>query len=350
MLFKAYPGLEGHIPWVSLVNAPTPVSRLEKLSVDLGRDIWIKRDDLTSADYGGNKPRKLEFLLAEAGTQNKKTLVTAGGLGTNHGLATAIMGRKLGFQVRLGLFEQPVTGQVLKHLRLFKAFGAEMKLCGRFFEDTVEDCLGEEMNHPEVYFIPLGGSNALGTLGFVNASLELAEQVKKGRMPLPEAIFVAAGTCSSFAGLLLGTHLAGLDTKVIGVRVTPEDTSNPDRVMEFIQGAGELMRRHDPAVPERPITRDDVLLDHDQLGDGYAHVTGAGQAALEAMARRQSIRLDLTYTAKTLAALLNFVRTGPGRGPLLFWNTYNSVDLSAVADKVDHRSLPREFHRFFEPV
>ncbi|MCK5590061.1 MAG: pyridoxal-phosphate dependent enzyme, partial [Dehalococcoidales bacterium] len=126
ILFEMYPGLRD-IPWRSLGNFPTPVTKLEKLGEELGyENIWIKEDDKSSDYYGGNKVRKLEFTLPDALQKKKKTVMTYGGIGTNHGLATAIQGNRLGLNTLLLLVDQPVTTHVQENLLLFQHFGAQL--------------------------------------------------------------------------------------------------------------------------------------------------------------------------------------------------------------------------------
>jgi D-cysteine desulfhydrase len=347
-LFEAFPALEEHVPWTSLVQAPTEVQHLKGLSKHLGSEVWIKRDDRTSPTYGGNKPRKLEFLLADALSRNYKTLVTGGGIGTNHGLATAIFGRKLGFHVILGLFRQPVTAHVRKSLLLYHAYGAEMRYMDSLPKALWRYYVAERMRRRDAYFIAPGGSSPVGVLGFVDAALELAMQVQRKEMPLPRVIYLAVGSCGTMAGLLLGFRLAGLKTRVIGIQVAPRLFVNPRAVSRLARKALLRMRRHDRSIPELNLTPEEVTIDRDHYGTGYGHPTDGARRALALMARSEGIELDLTYTAKTLSALLYRVRSEREKGPVLFWNTFNSVDLSTMADRVEFRHLPKEFHRFFE--
>ena len=347
-LFEAFPGLEGCLPWVPLVDAPTPVERLEQVSSRLGREVWIKRDDLTSTDYGGNKPRKLEFILGRAMAQGRQALFTGGGLGTNHGLATAIFGRKLGFSVTLGLFYQPVTDHVRKSLRLFHAYGAEMIYMGSIYGFGLRFYVTERLRRPGTFFVAPGGSSAVGTLGYVDAGLELAGQIERGELPLPEVIFVAAGSCGTMAGLILGLRLSGLQTRVVGVRVATSLAASPKAALKLARKAHLLLQRLDPAVPGVEVTMADVVMDHEHFGPGYGHPTPSGRAALELMAEAEGIELELTYTGKTFGALMDHLKNESREGPVLYWHTYNSVGLSDQARGVDYHSLPETFHRFFE--
>jgi len=347
-LFEAFPGLQEQLPWTPLVEAPTPVHRLEGISSLLGKEVWIKRDDKTSSEYGGNKPRKLEFLLGEALAQNRERVVTGGGVGTNHGLATTIFGKKLGLRVTLGLFDQPVTAHVRKNLLLYQGFGAEMKYLGSALKAALRYYLVEKIRQHSAYQVPLGGSSPLGALGYVDAGLEFATQVKRREGPLPQIIFVAVGTCGTMAGLVLGLRLSGLSTRVEGVQVAPSAFANPKALLRLARKSLKLMQRLDGSVPQVQLKLADFPVERGHYGAGYGHPTPACREAIQLMGKSEEIFLDPTYTGKTFGALLARVRAEPGQGPVLFWNTLSSVDLTPVAQNVDLRSLPAAFHRFFE--
>jgi D-cysteine desulfhydrase len=329
------------------VEAPTPVQYLENISAKLGREVWIKRDDKSSPAYGGNKPRKLEFILGEALARDRKKLITGGGLGTNHGLATAIFGKKLGFRVMLGLFLQPVTEHVQKNLLLFRANGAEIQFVGSLVKALLRYYVTERIRHRDAYFIAPGGSSPTGTLGYVDAGLELALQVERKELPLPQVVFLAAGTCGTMAGLVLGLKLAGLRTKVIGVQVAPGPFANPKAVLRLARKALGKMARHDTSVPNVELTIADAFIERGHYGPGYGVPTDPGREAIAFMADSEDIHLDLTYTGKAFASLLDNVKAETIKGPVLFWNTFNSVDLSSMANGVDFHLLPEEFHGFF---
>jgi D-cysteine desulfhydrase len=347
-LFEAFPELQKQLPWTPLVEAPTPIHRLERISSLLGKEVWIKRDDKTSSEYGGNKPRKLEFLLGQALAQNRKRVVTGGGVGTNHGLATAIFGKKVGLGVTLGLFDQPVTVHVRNNLLLYQAFGAEMKYMGSPLMAALRFYLVEKIRQRGAYLVPLGGSSPLGALGYVDAGLEFATQVKRKGRPLPKRIFVAAGTCGTMAGLVLGLRLSGLSMRVEGVQVAPRAFVNPKALLRLARKSLKLMQRLDGSVPGVQLSLADFPVERRYYGAGYGHPTPACREAIQLMGEREEIFLDPTYTGKTFAALLARMRSEPGEGPVLFWNTLSSANLAPVAKDVDFRSLPAAFHRFFE--
>ncbi len=347
-IFDAVPGLATQIPRIPLVHGPTPVEPLERLSSRVGREIWVKRDDLTSPLYGGNKPRKLEFLLAEARSRGARTLVTAGGIGTNHGLATAIFGREAGFRVVLCLFDQPVTDHVRKNLLLFHACGAEIVYGGSRLGGLLRFFILERIRRRQAFFIPLGGSSPRGVLGFVNAGLEFALQVTRGEAPRPGAVFVAVGSCGTLAGLVLGFRLAGLAVPVVGVRVAPAVAVNRRAVLGLALRSQRLLAlAGGPQAGAVRLSNGDFLLDSDQYGGGYGHPTEAGRSAQRLVEEAEGIRLEPTYTAKTFASLLEHGRRKTFPGPLLFWNTFNSVDLSGRIAGVGPADLPRPLRRFF---
>ena len=340
------------MPHVALAELPTPVEELHDLAVETGHSsLWVKRDDLTSPTYGGNKVRKLEFLLGEARQRGCKTVLTMGGTGTNHGLATAVFAKELGLACQLALFPQPVTEHVRKSLKLYHAHGATMHF-HRTFGGAAFRLLNQELHNRsrvssrQTAVLGPGGSSPLGTLGFVNAALELAAQIKAGELPEPETIFCALGSKGTHAGLHLGMQLAGLKSRVVGVRVTPSIGANRYAVAALANKSRKLLRSHGVSLPIARIKATDVTVDNRFFGGGYGKETSAGSEALKTAACND-ITLEPTYTAKTFAAFLAVARSNTDKGPLLFWNTFSSVDLSALAETVPISDLPRPFQRCF---
>lgn len=334
VLFERYPGLKNGIAWECLGNFPTPVRRLEKLGREIHcENIWIKEDDKSSEHYGGNKIRKLEFILADALRKKKKTILTYGGIGTNHGLATCIHGRCLGLNTLLLLVDQPVTDHVQENLLLDRHFGAQ--LC--YARNTVGAALRTIgyfiSKRGNVYYLPPGGSSPVGSLGFVAAAFELKKQIDAGELPEPKYIFVALGSKGSMSGLLAGSRLAGLSSKVIGVRVAYLWLANEKATAKLANDVISLMRRYDKTVPSIKFSEEDIHIAHDCCGEGYGFCTPEGKEAKELLEKTENVKLDLTYTAKTFAALLNFVKTNKGlnNAPILYWHTYNSVDLTQLS-------------------
>ncbi len=256
-LLRAYPELGANLPWMPLGTFPTPVQRLDHVGP---ANLWVKRDDLSSPVYGGNKVRKLEFILAQVKQQRKTHVVTLGGIGTNHGLATTIYGRQMGLLCTLVLFPQPVTSLVKQNLRLFNYYGANLIYRPSLIRAVLTYYLSQRLRHPGAYFLYAGGSNAVGTLGFVNAAFELKEQIDAGAAPKPSVIFCPVGSNGTLAGLTLGARLAGLASTVIGVRVSfshcgPFPSCTPATVRALMSRTRRLLQKWLPdlesmALPE----------------------------------------------------------------------------------------------------
>jgi len=350
-LVKRFPRLEP-LAHVHIADLPTPVRALPELAEFLQTDgLWVKRDDLTNSTYGGNKVRKLEFLLGHALKEQARAVLTVGGIGTNHGLATAVFARRFGLNCHLVLFDQPNSPHCRANLRLCYSFGARLYYAPRYLLAALTmagKIATAALSGPAggLAVIPAGGSSPRGTLGFVNAALELEEQVRQGELPEPAYIFCALGSCGTLAGLTAGLALTRLRSRAVGVRVIPAAVANSrlvarlaNRTLEWLAGRGassDLPRIRPVHIP---------VVDG-YFGHGYGQPTNAGRAALE-LAATHGLRLETTYTAKAFAAALDFCRTRRGRGPVLFWNTYSSSDLSARAAAVDHTLLPPAFHPLF---
>ena len=338
-LFAAWSELAESLPWIALGDTPTPVAPLTRM--DCG-DLWIKRDDLSSALYGGNKVRKLEFILGQAMEKGKRRVVTVGGIGTNHGLATAAFCRQLGLECVLLLYDQPVTRCVKDNLRLFHHFGARVVPGGSFAKTLLSFFLWHRIFHPFDCFVHPGGSSVIGTLGFVSGALELAAQVAEGALPEPADLFCPVGSGGTLAGLMVGLALAGLKTRVAGVRVIasrwgPVDVCTPRSVERLARKTLAFMKKKIPELP--PAALPPVRLLDAYAGPGYGVPTVPGQEAARAMMEAQGIVLDPCYTAKTFAAVMDHCRQEV-RGPVLYWHTYNSRDLSDLAGSVSGDEMP----------
>ena len=350
-----YPGLE-KIPWISLGSYPTPVDKLEKMGEARGfPELYIKRDDQSSPVYGGNKVRKLEYMLADAQKKGKKTLITLGGSGSNQVLATGIFGSELGFKVIGIMMDQPNANYVRKNLLLDKYY--DIKLV--YTKDTLSEMFaftGEYLNTMlsggKPYFVTAGASSEIGNMGFVNAAFELKKQVEAGTLSEPDYIVTACGSIGTSAGLNLGCKLAGLDTKVVAVRVAMPWMTTKWRMKRMIRHINNYMRKHDPKVPIIEVIEEDLILLEDYLGEDYAAFNDVGCQCVDDMRELENIPLEHTYTGKALGGGLDWLKKqGKQDATVLFWNTYNSVELSDKAATVDYKSLPEKFHKYFtEPV
>jgi D-cysteine desulfhydrase len=315
----------GRVPRCSLGTYPTPLVRLENLSRELDRAVYVKRDDELGPAAGGNKTRKLEFLLADAVESGAEKIVTVGGPQSNHARLTAAAARMLGLEPHLLLFgaePKRATGNLL----LDQLLGAEL----HFIPPgpvASKPCTFEELDAyvrkeaservGDHYHVPLGGSNELGSLGYVRAALEIEEQAKIAGVA-DAWIVIATGSGGTLAGLLAGLQHIGSSLRLIGIDVASIWTSYPELVARIANDALELLGS--PAGVE-PV--DVVLIERTYVGRGYAVPTSEGTAAIRRLAQSEGILLDPTYTGKAFAGLLDLHASGHfgDEEPVIFWHT-----------------------------
>ncbi len=338
-----------------LGDYPTPVEKMTGTCETTGmRDFYVKRDDLSSPFYGGNKVRKLEFLLAEARAGGHEVLLTFGAVGSNHVLATVIHGERLGMRTVAVLMPQPNAAYVRKNLLLDYAHGAEFVLTGSPLSQVPGFARGmmlglDARGRKLPYVIPPGGSNVRGTIGYVDAAFELKGQIDAGLLPEPDFIFVAYGSGSTAAGLILGARFAGLRGEVVAVRVVDRIMCNRYLLAGHVNRAARFIGRHCAGLGIRTIHPRDILLIDDFAGPTYASFTREGMDAVQLAGSRDGIVLEGTYTGKTFAAALDFIRrNGLEKRPALFWDSYNSVDLSPTIAGIDYHDLPTGLHPYFQ--
>ena len=353
LIFNFFPESQGKISWISLGEFPTPIQKLEKLGARLGlNQLYCKRDDLTHSQYGGNKVRKLEFLLAEAKKLNKKFLLTLGAWGSNHILATTFFGKQLGLKTIAIMVPQPAQEYARKNILITYALGCELnyaKINLAVPAKIIKIYLNGLFKREPPYFIWAGGSNPLGTLGYVNAGLEIGEQVKKGILPEPDYIFCAVGSCGTFTGLVLGIKRAGLKSKVLGVRVYEKWASNAKSAYRLGKRALALLKARGAKLSDLKISLSDFLVLHQYAGKGYAHFTKVGVEAMKMAYELEGIKLEGTYTGKALSALIDLAGKNELKNKVaLFINSYNSNPIEKIAPVLpDWRELPKEFHHCF---
>jgi 1-aminocyclopropane-1-carboxylate deaminase/D-cysteine desulfhydrase-like pyridoxal-dependent ACC family enzyme len=298
-----------------LGHYPTLVEPVPGLSAP-SCSLWVKRDDLTHHVYGGNKVRKLEYLLEEARARGATRLVTVGAVGSHHVLATTYFGKQAGFQVEAVLVPQPRTEHVVEVLRADLGLGLKAFPAGSWaaapWALVTRVAAGARL-------IPLGGSNTVGTMGYVDAGRELAAQVRDGVLPEPDVCVVALGSGGTAAGLAVGFAAAGLRTRVVGVCV-----SGPPWALR-------ASARHLARACGRRIGAPSVRLETDArfLGAGYGCRTPEGDEATTLARVHAGLTLDPTYTAKAFAAALWFVRAR--RAPrVLYWHTLSSAPMGPL--------------------
>ncbi len=346
-LFDAYPNLGKNLPFVHLGIYPTPVQELAGLSDHCS--VYIKRDDLSGTEYGGNKIRKLEYVLGEALQQGCAEVLTFGCDGSNHALATGIYAKKLGMQSHSILRTQHNARYVRQNLLKSLYYGIQLHHCETLEEMNAKAAELQASRRKSIYEIPVGGSNPLGTVGFVNAAFELKQQVSAGLLPEPDYVYATAGTLGTVAGLTIGFTVLGMKTKVLAVKVNGENRINVENFVGLMNDTAALLHQADSNFPVRAYTREDVHILSDFYGEDYALFTPEGMEAVSLMQTQYGITLDGTYTGKTCAAMLSGIKRSDHAGKVaVFWNTLNSKPAPEGLDKLDYHKLPQAFWKYFE--
>jgi D-cysteine desulfhydrase len=322
ILKRHIPALD--VPWVRLGEYPTPVERLPPLG-----DVWLKREDLSSPLYGGNKVRTLETLYADAQAKGINRVWTLGAYGSNQALAAILHGNKIGLETGVVLFPQRATPTAAENLRASLSHGAHVRTLRSIATFPLH---WWKLAHSRAdYLVPPGGAIPLGALGHVGAALEVAEQVATGRMPAPAHIVLAIGSTCTTAGLMVGLPLAkqlgmwpGELPTLHAVRVTPWPVTAQGMVLKLARATARYLEQvGGPRIEIQPRM---LALNTKHFGWGYARITRDGLAAAEKFQQLQAPPLDTTYAAKSGAALLRML----GGGPTLFWCTKSSVPLPTL--------------------
>ncbi|MEM6991045.1 MAG: pyridoxal-phosphate dependent enzyme [Myxococcota bacterium] len=312
---------------LDLATLPTPVQRAAWWDHD-GREVWIKRDDLSSPLYGGGKVRKLELLLANPPFDGREPVTSSGGLGSNHLVALALYLRTLGRRLHAIVFDQPMTPHVRTNLAVMASLDATFWYTAQRWQLPLAWGGYYALRRREhgQYMTP-GASTPLAALGFVNAGLELAAQIRAGECPHPKTIFITGGTGGASSGLAVGLALAGVSTHVrIVSAVEPALFNRAWLTMRFWETHRELARRGLKTAGPLALMRQAGVrwsTDHDEVGEQYGAPTATGRR-MQARAAEHGLHLDPTYTAKCAAAL----DRSREDGPVLFWTTHASNDLS----------------------
>ena len=324
LLHERFPELVETLPHIQLSARPTSVRLLEHLS-DGRAPVWLKDDGaFGEGGCGGSKVRKLEWLLPDVRRRDRRTIVTLGGLGTNCGLATALYAREYGLATVLALYDQPVDDHVAAQFARIERSPATLHRT-RTRTRAVAALPWLLARHADglrpPYLLAPGGSSPVGVLGYVDAALEIAAQVRDGALPAPSHIVVAVSSGGTAAGMLLGLRLAGLRARVVAVLVN--DTPKlGERVLWLARRSERLLRDRGANLPPLDLSPGDVTVVREWLGPGYGHRTPAGERAREVAEERVHLELDPVYTAKAMAALLAMNAVGEfGDGPVLFLRT-----------------------------
>jgi D-cysteine desulfhydrase len=312
-------------PRVLLAAAPTPLERLARLSREMGREIYIKRDDEIGPGLGGNKVRKLEYLIADALQREARKVVTFGGLQSNHARLTAAAARRYGLEPHLFYFQRR-PARLEGNLLVNRLLGARMYFipfggggdAAMSLETTIRlvRVVARALAGPH-YFIPVGGHCWQGCLGYVRAAVEIDRQVRS--LGLQSAILVtAAGTGGTLAGLLAGFALLKSSVRLLGIDVGKLWKAFPASIAAL---AGELCARLGEPHTFRP--EQIPVIEATYAGPGYALPWSRCQAAMERLARLEGILLDPVYTGKAFTGCLDLIREGAigSSEPVIFLHT-----------------------------
>ncbi|WP_210081917.1 D-cysteine desulfhydrase [Pantoea endophytica] len=319
-------------PRLELLGAPTPLEHLPRLSDYLGRDIFIKRDDFTPVALGGNKLRKLEFLAADALREGADVLLTAGAIQSNHVRQTAAVAAKLGLKC-VALLENPIGTTSENYLSngnrlMLDLMDVEIVMVDALHNPTEQ--LAAQAEHLEAqgfrpYIVPVGGSNALGALGYVECAQEIAHQ-SEGVVDFA-AVVVASGSAGTHAGLAVGLEQLLPETELVGVTVSRKVEAQLPVVERIRSALAEQLE----VQAKAPITLWD-----DYFAPRYGELNDEGMAAVKLLARLEGIMLDPVYTGKAMAGLIDGIAQNRFRreGPLLFVHTGGSPALFAYHPSV----------------
>ena len=318
------------IPRVQIAHLPTPIEELPRLSQALGGPrLLVKRDDQTGLATGGNKTRKLEFLVADALEKGADTLITTGAGQSNHARQTAAAAAKFGLRSVLVLRgEEPEVRS--GNLLLDDLVGAEVCWIGEGADPREEmERAAEDLRQAgrKPYIIPVGGSNPIGATGYVQAMLEAMEQLREMGMEADRMV-CASGSAGTQAGLAAGAEMAGYEGQVIGISVSPTKDVLIPRVRELAQATLKLLGHSGTlTVP--------VIVYDDYLGEGYAKMGPPEREAIRLVARQEGLILDPVYTGRAMAGLIDLIQRGVmgKEETVLFWHTGGTPALFVYAEK-----------------
>ncbi|MBI3541897.1 MAG: pyridoxal-phosphate dependent enzyme [Deltaproteobacteria bacterium] len=369
-LYSHYPSLKKSLARVEIIKEATPLLPMAQLEARIGAtpgSLWVKRDDISDSPLGGNKARKLEFLLAQVFAHGSDAIVTSGMWGSNHALATAVAAHEYGFKARLILGPQPVTDDVRHKILAMHALGAELRYHGNRIAmglDMVGQMIASFFSK-KLYYVPPGGSNDVGDLGYVSAFLELFDQV--GIEGLPQRIYLPVGTMGTSAGLLVGSCLAGVyeRVKIEGVNVADPLLTGDATTRRQAAHLYKFIKKHLDDRERARLPRCDFWSKKafEFISEYYAPGYGAAKpevfAGMKVARETESIVLDRTYSGKAWLAFLERVeaeaKSGKPVPKTLFWHTYNSYDLDRTIathpwknPDEKWRELPKDFHWMFE--
>jgi D-cysteine desulfhydrase len=349
-LFDLFPSLAHRLRFAPIGELPTPVSSLAAITRALGHpevELWEKRDDRTSALYGGNKVRTLEVLFGDALERGATHVYATGAYGSNHAAATSVHAKRVGLTAGAMLYPQPPTPPARENLALVLSSRPpllDLPHWSAFPYGWARLPHDARRRGERPYVMAPGGAVPLGALGYVSAGLELAHQIERGELPRPRMVVVAIGSNCTSAGLLVGFALAAqrrlgfveagspAPPGLVGVRVTPWPITSPLRVLSLAARTSQLLAELVGDSSLKMGTRmlgNHFRVDGRYLGPGYGHPTAGGREAMKLWAEHADHELETTYSGKAAALVVALTRHG-ARGPVLFWSTKSSAPLPRI--------------------
>ena len=352
-LFRHLPQLS--IPWVTLGEFPTPLEELD--CTQRSGPLLIKREDLSSPYYGGNKVRTLEAHLGRAKAFGAKEVWATGAYGSNHAIATVTHGQRIGLETGVMLWPQPPTETAQRNMRAMLSKRPYVWPLASVVTLPLGMTRLPRRARAPVYLMSPGGATIEGAIAHISAALELAEQIDAAGVPTPEAVVVAVGSTCTSAGLLAGVHLAarfGIAfrdrvPRIHAVRVTPWPITSRLRIARFaaqtFQAVTSLAGLR-MSISTRELYAG-LRVDHRYLGRGYGRPTRRGRVAQERMASLGGPRLDDVYSAKSGAAFFSLAKRIKNDRPLVFWATKSSAPLPDCQPR-ELRLAPRTWRRWLD--
>jgi D-cysteine desulfhydrase family pyridoxal phosphate-dependent enzyme len=320
-----------NIPRARITFLPTPLTELKRLGAALhGPRIFMKRDDCTGLALGGNKTRKLEFLIGEALSLGCDCVITGGAMQSNHSRQTAAAAAAVGLECHLALGgEEPPFAE--GNLLLDRLLCATVHWCGEQRKGEripeIAETLRAQGRKP--YIVPYGGSNATGALGFVAAAAELKEQLAQLDERI-DYVIIPSSSGGTHAGMTVGIDFYKIKTKVIGIGIDRKDPNEPPYESGLATLANQIAER---LGSRSTYTEDDFTMKYGYLGGGYGIVGDLEREAIRLTARHEAVLLDPVYTGRSMGGLIDMIRNNEfsSRDAVLFWHTGGTPALFAYA-------------------
>ena len=313
-------------------HTPTPLEPLPRLTASLGGpELWVKRDDQTGLATGGNKVRKLRFLMADAVHKQADVVITGGAVQSNHVRQTAAIAAQLGMSCLVILKGASPTGSINGNFLLDRVLGAEVRWAG---ERNITELFDEEAKISRdkgriPYIVPFGGSNALGVCGYVSGLVELYQQINTLKLHF-DVIVVPSGSGGTQAGLILGARALGYDSDILGISVFERAAALCERIAQLANAGAKKLKLN------LTCTAEDVKVEDAYLGGGYGVLGALERNAILTAARTEGLLVDPVYTGRALGGIIDMIRKSTlSKGQkVLFWHTGGIPALFAYGEEI----------------